>query len=260
MAVGDYGNNNGANSNGNNNKMYENTYYSRLKIKNSEENLCLNISFRSGLLILEITELQKDNGFKYETLETIYLSPTKAKLLAAELVKLKVYMINANEIQAGKAFGVNAGMGEKVSYIGFHLTNDKTILVTIGKIDGGGNIIEQATMNLNYNYHFALEWEDINNMDLKKVYDNNLEIDQIYELLMDFSRSMNGAAGYSAIDLGRYDLGRVLKKMDPIYDKLGIERRNSGSNNYGNRTNNFLENSGSTNSNSTTIEDIEDIV
>lgn len=249
MAIGDNNNNN------NSGKTYENTYYSRLRIKNADSKLALAPTFRSGLLNLEISELKE--GFKYESLIGIFLSPTKARLLANEILKFKKYL-NSEEIVPGKAFGVNAGMNDKVSYIGFHANEKRVPLVTIGKIDGSGNITEQVTIELNVDYHFALEWENINTMDVVKAYDNNVEIDQLYELVYDFGRSMSGASAYSTIDLGRFDHSRILRKMDPIYDKLGIERLNSGNggSNY-NRGNSFLDNSKSINSNHTSFDSME---
>lgn len=255
MAIGDFGNNNSGNSN--NNKLFENTYYSRLRMRSSETKLALTPTFNSGLLKLEISEIKE--GFKYEKVISISLSPTKARLLAAEIEKFKAYYIEGNIIP-GKAYGVNAGMNDKVTYIGFHATTERHILVTIGKFDGNGNIVEATTIPLNVDYHFALEWSDINNMDINKVYNDTLELDQLHDLLEDFGRHMNGAIAYSVADLTRYDNARILGKMDPIYDKLGIERKSSnGNGNYESRSNSFLENSGRVNSSKTTIEDVEDL-
>lgn len=251
MAVGDNTNNNGAG----NNKLYENTYYSRLRFKNSDGKLSLGVSFRSGLLILEISELKE--GFKYEPVETIYLSPTKSKLFADEIKKYREYY-NTGNIIPGKAFGVNAGMNEKVSYIGIHANENMDTLITIGKIDGTGTILEKETITLNKDYHYALEWENIDTMDVAKAYNDDLELDQLLALTEDFARYMNGVIAYSVADLTRFDTARILKKMDPIYDKLGIERRNSGGNGYNNnRGNSFLDNSGRVDSNHTSIDDVE---
>lgn len=253
MAIGDF-NNNSTNNNG---KMYEGTYFSRLKFKNVDSKLTLTPSFRSGLLILDIAE-QKE-GFKYDSIGNIYLSPTKARIFANEIIKFKEYLASGN-IVPGKAFGVNAGMNDKVSFIALHADTDKNIFVTIGKFDSNGNIVEQATITLNKDYHFALEWDNLDSMDVAKAFDNDVEIDQLYDLVYDFGRSMSGAEAYSYIDLGRYDYGRILRKMDPIYDKLGIERRtmSSGENSY--KSNSFLNNSKSVNSNHTTIDDMEDLL
>ena len=72
-------------------------------------------------------------------------------------------------------------------------------------------------------------------------------------LLVDFSRSMNGAVGYSAADITRYDLNRVLNKMDPIYDKLGIERKYNNGYSGSSKSNNFLSNLGAKSMSSTSI-------
>ena len=250
MGIGEYSNS-GNGNNGNGNKLYENTYYSRLRFKN-EDKLALSISFRSGLMIIDIAE-QKE-GFKYDTLESIYLAPTKALLFSREIKKFKEYYDNETIVD-GKAFGVNAGMGEKVSYIGIHANVAKDILITIGKIDGNGTILEQATFKLNRDYHYGLEWDNIDNMELSKAYYDDTELIQLTKALDDFANHMSGALAYSGIDLARYDQARVLSKMDPIYDKLGIERRTPGGNsNRG--SNNFLDNSSRVSNHVDNIDDI----
>lgn len=259
MAIGDYGNNNGGNNNSTN-KTFDPTYYSRMRFKNAESGMSLGFSFRSGLMIIDMSVLQNQNGFKYDTLESIYISPTKAKLFAEEIKKFKEYL-NEGNIIPGKAFGINAGMGEKVSYIGIHADESKIIYITIGKINGNGEILESATMSLNKEYHFALEWNDIQTMDLTKAYNDDVELNQIIDVMEDFSRYMSGALAYSVADLTRYDYNRMMKKLDPIFDKLGIERRSEGGNNYsgGSRTNNFLDNANRT-STSTSIDDIDNML
>lgn len=252
MAIGGTYNGNNGDNNGKR-QLYENTYYSRMRIKNDGAKMALGFSYRSGLLIAEISEIKE--GFQYEALESIYISPTKAMLLSKEIKKFKAYL-SEGDIEPNKAFGVTAGMGEKVSYIGFHANKDKQILVTIGKIDGSGNITNAATIPFNSEYHFAVEWDNIESMDLGKIYYDNIELDQMSQMLEDFARYMNGALAYSVIDLARFDVAGIKGKMDPIYDKLGIEKRTYGSNkSYG--ENNFLSNAGTKASKSTSFDDIE---
>lgn len=249
MAIGDMNNN--GNQGNNNNRGFDNTYFSRIRVKNN--NLSLSVSFRSGLLVFEISELQEGNGFKYDPIESIYLSPTKARILTDQINTFKKYL-NSGDIIEGKAFGVNAGMGEKVSYIGFHANADRDIFITIGKIDGSGNILNKGTITLNKEYHYGLEWNNIDQMDLYKNYVDDLELNQIHDLVNDFARAMSGAYGYAALDLGRYDQRRILNKMDPIYDKLGIERMSGKGNN---RNNDFLAHTeAKTTSNHTTIDNL----
>lgn len=252
MAIG--GSFNNGNSEGKK-QLYENTYYSRIRIKNDEAKLALSFSYRSGLLIAEISEIKE--GFQYEALESAYISPTKASLLTKELKRFKHYLAEEDEkIVPNKAFGVTTGMGEKISYIGFHANEDKKIFVTIGKFDGSGNIINAVTIPFNSEYHFAVEWDNIESMDnISKVYYETVELDQVYQMFEDFARSMSGAFAYSVVDLARFDVAAIKGKMDPIYDKLGIERRSYGNKSYG--ENNFLSNVGKATSKSTSLDDIE---
>ena len=253
MAIG--GTYNSGNTGEGKKQLYENTYYSRIRIKNDEAKLALGFSYRSGLLCAEISEIKE--GFQYEAIESIYISPTKAALLSKELRRFKYYLTESEEkITSNKAFGVTAGMGEKVSYIGFHANEDKKLFVTIGKIDGQGNITNAATIPLNSEYHYAVEWDNIESMDLSKVYYETIELDQMVQMFDDFARCMSGALAYSVVDLARFDVAGIKGKMDPIYDKLGIEKRSYGNKSYGGE-NNFLNNANKASSKSTSFDDIE---
>lgn len=253
MAIGGNYNNfsNNNNSEGNKKKNVENTYYSRLRIKNDESKLTLSYSYRMGLLVIEASEIKQ--GFQYEVLESIYISPTKALSLAKEIEKFKSYL-TLTEINPNKAFGITTGMSDKVSYIGLSADENKHIYVTIGKIDGNGNILNAVTVPFNYDYHYGVEWDNIETMDLSKVYYDDIEFIQFQNMIIDFARAMNGAIAYSTVDLARFDLAGIKGKMDPIYDKLGIERRSYNNKNYG--ENNFLSNA-KVASNSTSLDDIE---
>ena len=252
MAIGDTNT-----SNNNQGKLYENTYYPRIRIRNAESKLSLTPTFRSGLLILEISELKE--GFKYDPIISIYLSPTKAKLFAKEIEKFIAYLESGNIVE-GKAFGVNAGMNDKVSFIAIHADTNKNIYVSIGKFDSNGSITEKHTIGLNKEYHFSLEWDHLDTMDVVKVHDDMIEVEQLYELCKDFGRTMNGAQAYACADLTRFDTARILRKMEPIYDKLGIERLNPRGNGSYSSKNNFLESAKSSNSNHMSFDDMESLM
>ena len=244
MAIGD------GNNYGNQENKYDPTYYSRFRFARNNE-LGMSISYRSGLMILEINKL--DDGFKSSPVESIYLSPTKAAMLSGQLDKFLKYR-DGDDIDPGKAFGVPAGMGEKITYIGFSTDSDKNIFCTIGKFNGNGEITESARYEFSKDYNYALEWDDINANSLEKVFYNNLEIDALKQALTDFARSATGALGYGTLDLNRYESQREARKMDQVFDKLGIERR-SYSGNKGN--NNFLSNASSK---SMSMDDVEDLL
>ena len=258
MAIGtDYnGNNNG------NNKQSDTTYYSRFKIRSKDGRRSLGISFWSGLLIIDINDVDNNNGFKVTSLETVRLSPNKAKMLATELKSLKEYM-KQDKIDPNQAFGVSSGLGSEVPYIAFSVmdNDERTIVVNIGKINGSGNIISSQSLVLDNNeYLYALEWNNLAKMDVERIQYPHLELDMIIDTLNDFGSHMNGALAYSVLDLGRYDNIRFNRRFDAIYDKLGIEKFTPG-NGRGNNggTNNFLNSLSQSQRGSSTTKSLDDI-
>lgn len=250
MAIGD---NNGSN-NGYQNKNYEATYYSRFRSARVDE-LSLNINFRSGLLILEISKMEEN--IKSTPVAAIYLSPMKATMLVGEMKNLLDYRAGS-KIDPNKGFGVNAGLGEKVTYIAFSTDSDKAIYCTIGKFDGNGTIVESTKYKFAVDYHYTLQWNNLDSNDLEKVYHNDAEFLSLMKAVEDFGRFMNGAAGYAGLDLNRYENGKVTRRIDSIMDKLGIERQGGRSYNGSNSGNNFLSNSSSRHTNMDELEDLID--
>ena len=260
MAIGENYSNNGSNQN--NNKQNDTTYYSRFKIRSKDSKRSLGISFWAGLLIIDINDVDTANGFKVTALETIRLSPTKAKILLHEIDAFKAYL-DAGVIDPNKAFGVSSGLGNEVPYIGFSATPDKVVVITIGKINNSGNILNSQSFTLDNNeYQYGLEWKNINTMDVESVPCSNIDLDMIVDVLKDFSAHMNGALAYSIADFTRYDNIRMNRRFDAIYDKLGIEKYNGNGGNRGNyQSNNFLSNLSSSNrSTSTTIDNLEGLL
>ena len=248
MAIGE---NSYFNSGSDNNATRRNTpeysYYSRYSFMSSDKSVNLKFEFRSGLMQCKLYQRASETSWNQDPTEIIYLSPTKAAMLSEQITKFKEYM-NSDVIDESVAFGVNGGMNEKVSFIAFHTNENKDVFITIGKFDGNGTITEKLTCDLRSDFNYGLKWNNLSNMDIEKVYYKYIELDLIHNMVTDFARNMSGALGYSVNDIGRYDVARILNKMDPIYDKMGIERINS-SNSFRQRgTNNFLNSAGSSNS------------
>ena len=234
MALGDLRSNN---NNGKSGKLYENTYYSRLGFKNSD-GLRLGFSFRSGMIIAEIAK--EKEGFQYEALVSCFITPTKARILYDQICLFES-QVNDKSYKDGAAFGINSGMGEVSSVLLVHMF-DKVPAITIGKINGDGSYVQKVTFKFNTNYHYGINLKDFESMGTcTKEYYDGTELDQLKGLLLDFANSMNGATAYSVLDLGRYDFRGLSNKLNPIYDKLGIERQMP--NNGGNSENNFFSGS-----------------
>lgn len=262
MAIGgnyenNYGNSNGYQSNGsqNSNKAYEATYYSRLRFKNKNDMLTIN--YRSGLMILDLGSVGSE-GFKFNSAIQIYLSPTKAHMLVDQINAFLKYRAG-DDIDPARGFGVNTGMGEKVSFIAFSTDADKIIYINIGKFDGNGVITESYRFALNHEYNYSLEWSDVNANKLSRVFDEEVEISMLKNAIEDFSRTSNGAVGYAVADMARWDTHRLNRRIDQIFDKLGIERQSYGGNGGNRGSNNFLDNASSS-SRSTSLEEMEDLL
>lgn len=236
MALGDLRSNNNSNS-GKSNKLYENTYYSRLSFKNSD-GLRLGFSFKSGMIIAEIAK--EKEGFQYEALVSCYITPTKAMIMHDQILLFEDAVAN-KKYSANYGYGINAGIGEVSSVFIIHQF-DNVPAITIGKVNSDGNYLQKVTFKFNTDYHYGVDFTDYDSMSTcSKHYFNNVELEQIKSLLLEFSTKMNGAAAYSALDLGRYDIRGLYNKLNPIYDKLGIERQNNYSG--GNSENNFFSGS-----------------
>ena len=242
MAIGDQGTNNYGKNNNSNKKLFEYTYYSRTKSKNDESKKAINISYNGGLMKIAIDELV--DGFKYETRGIANVSQTKANLLIHEMSKFEEYINTAKKIDPAKGFGIVCGMNEKTTFIGFRSNESKDIIMFIGKFDNNGVILEMANYTFPKDYDFSVNWTDVDSNKLEKVYDNMLEYSMIKQSVADFAHYMNGALAYSVLDTARWDYARMINKMNPIYDALNIERISYSNQN---RSNSFLDNSGSRN-------------
>jgi len=234
MALGDA---KGKGNNSNGNKLFENTYYSRVGFKDYENKLRLGFNFKSGMLVTDLSK-EKD-GFSYESIISVFITPTKSKILLDQMEAFERYIAEGGT-DPERGFGINSGMGEIVSVLIFHLNENGTKAVTLGKVNGNGEYTEKYDYNFAAGFHYGLEWKGISSMNCEKVFSDEVEYEMFKETVRQFSISSNGAMAYSVADLTRYDTRAILNKMNPIFDKLGIER-SRGNGNSG-PSNNFFNN------------------
>lgn len=246
---------------GNNKEYFENTFYSRIKFRNSDE-ITLGFAFWKGLLKINLSQIKAGTN-EYEEIAVIHLSPMKAKLLKDKLEYLKTLDYNDTRL-----FGVDTGITDTRNIIAFG--NDATSTkdgikryLVIGKVDPNGTLLNPVRFDFNFDFNFSIEWIDLNKMDCSKSYDNNLEMDMFIAVLEQFVNSMTGAMAYSVMDMARFDLSRVNTKIETVMEKLGIETKRGGgdqSNSYFNKNGAASpQNSNRGRSNNMTIEDLEDM-
>ena len=219
------------------------TYYSRMRINNPTDSLSLSFTFWNGTLKLSISEFSQDratSGGKNNDLASIYFSPTKAKMFS-KCIRAIIDNPSSKEIVA-----VDTGAGEKRGFIAIGREDGKPFIF-VARVDGNGNYESSQRFNFNWDYSYTLKVVDLKKLKYQKVYDNNVELEQMFTLFNEYANAMSGAYAYATHDLGRYDNFRSNNVMQAIADKVGAETGKS-SGNY-NRSNNrggsYFDNNGS---------------
>ena len=222
MALGDNTNNRKQN--------YEETYYSRLKFTNYEDKKMVSFSYWKGFLKICINNVKESGvGVEYDEIAAIHLSPTKAHILKEQLIYFRNMEDSAT---TNKSFGVDTGIGETKNFIAIGNTassteNDAQRVLSIGKVDINGNLLEGNEFNFNHQYHFGIEWSNLQAMECTTNYNDNTELDMLIILLEQYVIAMTGATAYSVMDLGRFNNSRINTKIELVMNKLGIETKSS---------------------------------
>lgn len=226
-------------NNQNQNSMWEPSYYSRLRIKNPEQNLALTFTFWKGTLKIAISENGSSQEGRNNELAYIHLSPTKAYLMAEAVKRIMA------EPEGREIYGVDTGIGEVRGFIAVGRDMGKPYLF-IAKVNADGGYESSQRFDFNCDYNYLLNVHDITNLKYQKEYMNSLELDQFRSLLEDYSRFASGALGASFYDIGRYENAKLSNMVRKIGEKTGAVDPNTnrfGGNNGGNRS--FFNNANS---------------
>ena len=240
MALNNAGNYNNSNAGDGRKQTYDQTYYSRTRFKNPADKLSLGFQFTKGMLVVDIARQKDGSDFGYDSVAQIFITHTKAALLLNRIAEFEKYIADGgNDPNVG--FCINAGMGENVSVLILHLSPDGKRRVMVGKVDPSGDFIADKTADYEFatNYQYAIKYNNIAEKSVEKEYLNDIEWKEFVTTIEEFSKASSGASAYFVADMTRFDLARVLNKMNPIYEKLGIEIR-GGYNGNRNNNNNFF--------------------
>ena len=145
------------NNNQNQNSMWEPSYYSRLRIKNPEQNLALTFTFWKGTLKVSITETGSSQEGRNNELAYIHLSPTKARILAEGVKR-----VSANS-EGKEIYGVDTGTGETRGFIAIGREMGKPFLF-IAKVNSNGSYESSQRFDFNNNYNYLLGVHDQANL------------------------------------------------------------------------------------------------
>lgn len=259
MALGDRPNYNGNGNNGdtgNGKKLYDNTYYSRVKIKNYDSKLVIGFKFRSGMLNIDVSQ-EKEN-YQYESVFDMMITYTKAKILLSMIQKYKED-IASGIVDPEHGYGIESGMGDTKSVLIIHPTDNGGTAITFGKVTLDGNFNNRVDVEMNTNnFHFGLKWNDISGMKVSKMYENDTDLSIFEDVITQFVNNGTGATGYAVADMTRYDYKAIMNKMNPIYDKLGIPRNTGGNGGNRQQSGGYFDKVPSASSNHKSFEEMEE--
>lgn len=239
------------NNNQNNNRNTpEVTIYSNYRMNNAESqidatclaprfwksNLCLSIYPRKNTGNDEVA-FDMDNGI------TIYLSHTKARILANELRLFMKDPVNYN------GSGTSSGSSAVTISNGIEYGKNTPVL-TIRKVNENGDVTASFAYEFKTNYYYAIRNYDGKNFD--SAYDEyrNLEIEQLITLLDEYVKASTNAIAFTVMDQRKYSVARIDNKIDAIAQSLGVELPKGGNTqkNYNNRS--YFNNNSNNNSSS----------
>ena len=238
MALGD-------NYDNNNKKQRNVNTYSLVNFANPNGVDATKISFDfwGGLIKVYISPKMENSNTDYAKYDhdnsgAVYLSHVKARQLANIF---KMY------IDDPVAFPGSLGINTKNAVIALHKTLQGSVgpCVSIKIFNESRQLESSFAYEFKNDFHYALK--DFENMeeDLNKVFDNNVEVETFYALLIKFADNINGAVAHSVLEYGKFDSSRSQSKLNAIAQKLGIEWAQKGYNNKS--TTNLFNDSGKSN-------------
>lgn len=229
-------------NNGGNNRQEEfrATFYSPVRLRNPESEVDpseLSFRFWKGLLgIIIAPKLAKSNTeynqYDNENAIQVYINHTKARMLYAEMAKLK------ENPDAYNSVGINSGSTGLIS-----VSNGKEVgvagpVLILRKLDQNGTINSSYMYEFNRDFHYSIRNFDESTLKYDKNYFDWIEYDEFMQTLKSFYENANMIQAFGVVDSARREFNRLHSKLNPIMEKMGIERyeRNNRGGNGGGKS------------------------
>lgn len=241
-------------------KYQDPTVYSGYRFSNPTSKVdatSISCSFWRKSLKISIAPKKKSNddtiAWDYDNAISIYITHTKARILAEEIKKFIKEPDKYNNV------GVNSGSGVIVVANGSKYGTTNPVII-ISKID---NETGKTESNIAYetnsdNYHYGLENFDDEKFTFSKTYYNNLELEQLVTLLTQYYISMCGALAYSVVDEMKYTDNKMTNMLKGIAENLGVDTGYK-KNNYNSSNSIFNKDNKDNNNNPYSQSSIDDI-
>jgi hypothetical protein len=254
-----------------NNTVYDPTVYSPYKMNNAEgtvDQTCISFSFWNNSLKISISPKKANTGsegqilFDYDNGISIYLSHSKARILAEEIKKF------ISDPETYDNSGVPSGQGLITVSTGKEYGSPSPLII-IRKISETGEVMSSFAYQTKHDYYFAVRgYSEKNGFSKDSESYSNLELLQLVTLLEEFYKASTCATAYTVVDQLKYEHNRQRTVLNSIANKLGVEYgggNGNGNNRRYNSTSYFNNNSGgnssgySAQSNSYTQATLDDI-
>ena len=227
MALGNYDNNK--------KNQYMPVYYSQYGAGNKDSEAdpsAIGYSFYNRMLKITISPLKMNSGDKvsydHDNAAIVWLTHTKARLLHDAIEKVLSGEVSNVGVPTGPEGFVRFSDGKELGVNNYCLI--------INKINECGEVVSGYAYEFKAKHHYHVENFNPKDATHKKVYNHNLEVQQLLDLLESYYISMTGAMAYSVIDGMRFTTDTSNTKMDLVMSKLGIDykpgttsRQSSGS-------------------------------
>lgn len=214
MALGNYDNNK--------KNQWTPVYYSQYGAGNSESAVdpsAIGYSFYNRMLKITISPVKMNNGDKvsydHDNAAIVWLTHTKARLLHDAIEKVLSGEVSNVGVPTGVEGFVRFSDGKELGVNNYCLI--------INKVNDNGEVISGYAYEFKSKHHYHVENFNPNDASHKKVYNHNLEVQQLLDLLKTYYESMTGAMAYSVMDGMRFTTDTQNTKMDLVMSKLGID-------------------------------------
>ena len=211
----------GNNYDNNKKEQYMPVYYSSYNAGNAEgvDPSSLSYSFYNRMLKLSISPVKMNSGDKvsydHENAAIVWLTHTKARLLHDAILRV----LNGEVSNVG----VPTGAEGLVRFIDGKELGINNYCLVINKVNENGEVTSSYAYEFKTKHHYHVENYDPKDSSHKKVYNNNLEVQQLLDLLESYYIAMTGAVAYSVMDANRFNTNTTNTKIDLIMSKLGVE-------------------------------------
>lgn len=233
MALGNYDNNK--------RQQYMPVYYSQYGAGNKDSEVdpsAIGYSFYNRMLKITISPLKMGSGDKpsydHDLAAIVWLTHTKARLFHDAIQKVLNGEVSNVGVPTGPEGLVRFSDGKELGVNNYCLI--------INKVNENGEVTSGYAYEFKAKHHYHVE--NFNPKDAsthKKVYANNLEVQQLLDVLETYYLSMTGAMAYSVMDGLRFNTDTTNTKIDLIMSKMGIDykpgttsRQSSGSSYFDN--------------------------